>query len=60
MQKADVVTNVVTYSAAIGACERTVQWQQALGHLMAVLQKAAVVTKVITYSAAISACEKAM
>jgi hypothetical protein len=27
---ADVVTSVITHHAAIGACVKTVQWQQAL------------------------------
>ena len=31
MQKAGLVPNVITYNAAISACEKGEQWQQALG-----------------------------
>ena len=43
--------------AAISACEKGEQWQQALC-LLAVMQETDLVPDVITYSAAISACEK--
>ncbi len=43
--------------AAISACEKGQQWQQALVPL-AVMQKSAILPKDIFYSAANSACEK--
>ena len=39
MQKADLVPNVINYSAAIRACEKSWQWQEALG-LLATVQEA--------------------
>merc|ERR1739841_325877 len=57
MREADLVPDVISYSAAISACEKGGQWQVALG-LLATMQEAALVPNVISYSAAISACEK--
>jgi hypothetical protein len=54
-QKAAAGTYVITYSAAISAGVRTLQGQQALRSLLAVMQKADVVTSFITYRAAIGA-----
>ncbi|CAE8586890.1 unnamed protein product [Polarella glacialis] len=58
MPDASVVPNEVTYNAAISACEKSGQWQQALS-LLSLMPEARVVPNEITYSAAISACEKA-
>ena len=52
-----VVSDVITYSAAISACRKGQQPQQAL-HLFQDMQLRELVPDVITYSAAISACEK--
>ena len=57
MLKAVLVPNVITYFAAISACEKGGEWQQALG-LLAVTQTADLVPNIITYNAAISACAK--
>eukprot|EP00435_Cladocopium_sp_Y103_P027638 s3428_g6.t2 len=47
--------NVITYSAAISACEKGSQWQRAL-MLLGEMDKKQVPANLITYSAAISAC----
>ncbi len=57
MREAGLVPNVITYNAAISACEKGEQWQKALG-ILAVMPEAGLVPNVITYNAAISACEK--
>ena len=57
MQVAGVVADIITYSAAISACEKGQQWQRAMDFLGQV-RAAGMVLNVITYSAAISACEK--
>ncbi|CAE8626802.1 unnamed protein product [Polarella glacialis] len=57
MPEAKVVPNEITYSAAISACEKGGQWQQAL-NLLSLMPEARVVPNEITYNAAISACEK--
>ena len=48
---------MITYNAAVSACEKGQQPQQAL-HLLQDMQLRGLVPNVITYSAAISACEK--
>ena len=48
---------MITYNAAISACEKGQKPQQAL-HLLQELQLRGLLPDVITYSAAISACEK--
>ena len=50
-------STLVTYSAAISACEKGQRPQQAL-HMLQELQLRGLLPDVITYSAAISACEK--
>ena len=55
MLQTAVLPNVISCSAAVSACEKGQQWQQALGDL-AVMQQAAVLPNVISYAAAISAC----
>ena len=57
MPKAQIQPNVISYSAAISACEKGGQWQEALT-LFEVMFKAKVQPNVFSYSAAISACEK--
>ena len=54
VQQVAVLPNVISYAAAISACEKGPQWQQALSVLAAV-QKTAVLPCVISYNAAISA-----
>ena len=56
MPQAKVMTNEVTYSAAVSACERSGQWQLALYYLR-LMPQAKVVANEIMYSAAIGACE---
>jgi pentatricopeptide repeat protein len=51
------VPDKITYNAAISACEKGGQWQQAL-NLLSLMPEAKVVPNEITYNAAISACEK--
>ena len=48
---------VITYNAAISACEKGQKPHQAL-HLLQELQLRGLLPNVIPYSAAISACEK--
>jgi pentatricopeptide repeat protein len=48
---------VITYNAAISACEKEGKWQQALA-LLDQMRDQGVTADVITYNAAISACEK--
>ena len=57
LQLRGILPNVITYSAAISACEKGQKPQQAL-HLLQELQLRGILPDVITYSAAISACEK--
>ena len=49
--------DVITYDAAISACAKGEQWQQAFG-LLEVVQQAAALPTVFSYNSAISACEK--
>jgi len=57
MRRHATVPDVVTYSAAIGVCEKGQQHQQAL-QLLRAMRRHAVVPDVVTDSAAISACEE--
>merc|ERR1711933_500087 len=57
MQKARIQPNVITFSAAISACEKGAQWPRVLSLFLG-MQKARIQPDVITYNAAISACEK--
>ena len=57
MRKIGVLPDVITYNAAISACEKSEQWQQALG-VLAEKRKISMLLDVITYSSAISACAK--
>ena len=52
LREVDYVPNVFSYNAAISACEKAQQWQQALG-LLEVMQEADFVLNVITYNAAL-------
>ena len=56
MQQTAVVPDVISYNAAISACEKGQQWQQALS-VLAEMQQTAVLPYVISYNAAISACD---
>ena len=51
----DTARNVVTYSAAISACEKAGQWQVAL-KLLELMVASHVQPNVISYNAVISAC----
>ena len=55
MREADLLPNIVTYSAAISACEMSEKLQQAIG-LLSAMQEAHAMPDVITYAASISAC----
>ena len=57
MQAHGLERNVISYNAAISACEKGSQWQEAL-ELLAEMQAQGLEPNVISYSAAISACEK--
>ena len=56
LQLRGLLPDVITYSAAISACEKGQKPQQAL-HLLQELQLRGLLPDVITYSAAIRACE---
>ena len=55
--KRDLLPNVITYNAAISACEKCKQWQQALC-LLAEMRSVNVLPDDITYQAAIIAFMK--
>ncbi|CAE8614882.1 unnamed protein product, partial [Polarella glacialis] len=57
MQASRVEVNVYHFSAAISACEKGGQWQQAL-NLLSLMPEASVAPNEITYNATMSACEK--
>ena len=57
MRAAGITLNVISYSAAISACEKGQHWQRAL-ELLEDRRAAGITSNVISYSAAISACEK--
>ena len=57
MCKAGVTMDVISFSAAISACEKGGQWQRAMCVLDDML-KAGVTGNVISLNAAISACGK--
>merc|ERR1712048_480113 len=58
MQKARIQPNVISFSAAISACEKGAQWPWALS-LFDGMQKARIQPDVITFNAAIHACGSA-
>ena len=58
MQALSLEPNVIAYSAAVSACERRQEWEQAVA-LLADMQRGGPAPNVVTYSAVISACEKA-
>ena len=55
--KYGVDPDVITYNAAISACEKGWQWERAL-ELLEEMKSSGIEPDVISYSAAISACEK--
>ena len=57
MPKAQIQPNVISYNAAISACEKGGRWQEALT-LFEAMTKAQIQPTVISYNAAVSACEK--
>jgi len=57
MSEKGIQPNVISYSAAISACEKGGQWQEAL-KLFREMSEKGIQPNVISYSAAISACEK--
>jgi pentatricopeptide repeat domain-containing protein 1 len=57
MPKAKISPYVTSFNAAISACEKGGQWEQALA-LFQAIPKAKISPNVISYNAAISACEK--
>jgi pentatricopeptide repeat domain-containing protein 1 len=52
-----LVPDAVIYNAAVSACEKGAQGQQAF-RLLAVMQPSGLVPDVIIYNAAVNACEK--
>ena len=58
LQQTSIMPDIISYSAAISACDNGRQWQQAsaLG-LLAVMQQTAVLPTVTSYIAALSACD---
>ena len=57
MRVAAVAPNVISYSAAISACEKGGRWEQAVS-LLDEMREAGVLPNVVSFNAAISACEK--
>ena len=57
MPTAKVQPNVISYNAAVSACEKGGQWQEAMT-LFEAMPKAQIQPNVISYNAGISACEK--
>ena len=57
MREALVAMSVITYSAAMSACEKGAWWQAALGLFWAVLERR-MERDVISHNAVISVCEK--
>eukprot|EP00438_Fugacium_kawagutii_P010387 Skav220387 [mRNA] locus=scaffold639:162903:163631:- [translate_table: standard] len=57
MPKVKISADVISYNAAISACEKGGQWQQALT-LFEAMPKAMISPNVVSFSAAISACQK--
>merc|ERR1712070_915880 len=55
-RRSHVEPNVVSYSAAISACEKGQQWEDALS-LLDDVQGSFLVPDVVSFNAAISACE---
>ena len=57
MKSSGVEPSVISYNAAISACEKGGQWEPAL-QLLEEMKSSGIEPDVISYSAAISACEK--
>ena len=58
MGRSQLQPDVVSYSAAISACEKGQQWEQALG-LLQEMWRSQLQPDLISYNSAISGCEKA-
>lgn len=50
--------DVVTYSAAVSACEKCRRWDNALALLRSMRGGVGLIPNIVTYSAAMAACEK--
>jgi pentatricopeptide repeat domain-containing protein 1 len=57
MDKRGITPNVFSYSAAISACEKGSQWENAL-ELLREMDKCGITPNVVSYNATISAFEK--
>ena len=57
IRRVGVTPNVISFNAAISACEKGGQWQQT-SLLLVDMGMAGVTLEVISFTAAISACEK--
>ena len=57
MCRAGVTVDMISCNAAISACKKGGQWQQALS-LLDDMHKASVIIHVISFNATISACKK--
>ena len=57
MRERGVTPNVISFNAAISACEKGGKWERALS-LLDAMRERGVTPNVISFSAAISACEK--
>ncbi|CAE8623684.1 unnamed protein product, partial [Polarella glacialis] len=51
--------DVVSYNAAVNACEKGRTWERAIGLVQEMLRGGGVAPDIITFNSAISACEKA-
>ena len=57
MRETEAIADVMNFSAAISACEKGGQWEQAL-ELLPKMHDTGTTTKVTSFAPAISACEK--
>ena len=57
MEDAGIKRNTITYNAAIQACERGGEWEEAI-RLFHVMQKVKLPQDTITYNSLVRACEK--
>lgn len=57
MREAGLAPNAIIYSTVISACERSDQWQRAVG-LLRTMREDGILPVTITYNTVISACGK--